>query len=363
MTNVSVYAALKKKYWDFSAPTIRIKVDGKDITQANANPIASLTVDLTSSFDASGCSFDVIHLYEPKNTAFSSKSAFTQLQLGAAIEVEIGYIETEMVFYGLVSEVEYIFDGESAPYIHVECIDAKALLMKQKKVEIISEKSISQSITDMLSEQPFSQYIKGKTIDATSEKKEMIPAATESDYEFITRYASYIGYEFFIIQGKVYFRKQPASASSIMDLTPDTGIKKFKASFSGNTLYNKVEVVGINPQDNKMIKGEATVSGTFSKGSTAKKMMSGTVKTYFDSTVQSAAQAGERANVLLGEAKSRFGRVHCECMGLPELVPGRSVKVKGFMPEAEKACYLLNVRHVLDDRGFRTIFEGRIDSL
>jgi phage protein D len=242
-------------------------------------------------------------------------------------------------------------------------MDAKCLLMKRQRLALFSGKSVTDAIGEMMGGQPFSDYITGKKVEAYSEKLDMLPAAMEDDFQFTTRYAQYIGYEFFIVQGKVYFRKAPASYSSIMTISPDQGLLSAKQSLRGVALHKKALVVGINPADDKMVSGEAVISGKFGSGSTATRMMGASEKIHFDHHVISAQQAQARAKTLLQAAKGSFGRLECKCVGIPELVPGRSVTIDGISPDADKEYYILNVRHTVDERGFFTNLEARMDTL
>ena len=363
MTESTSYDKLLTRYRNFGAPTIRVHVDGVEIGEKLDAKLSNLTVDLTAEFDASGCSFDVIGEYEHKNTDFSKDGAAEQLELGAKVEVELGYIETATVFIGLVVEVEYVMDDEESPYIHVECMDAKCLLMKQRRLGIFSEKSITDTIGEIMDEQPFCDYIEGKKIDPLNDSLDMLPAAMEDDFRFVSRYARQIGYEFFIVQGMAYFREVPSSYSSIMTLGPGMGLLSLKQSLRGTSLYKKALVVGINPADNQTVSGEAALDGTFGQGSGAPKMLGDSQKVIFDHAIESAEQAQQRAKVLMQGARGGFGRLECRCVGIPELVPGRSVIIEGVSVGADKEYYITSVRHTLDERGFFTNFEARIETL
>ena len=363
MTASTSYSKLLAKYRNFGAPTIRVHVDGVEIVEKLGAKLSNLTIDLTAGIDASGCSFDVIGEYEHKNSAFAKDGAAGQLQLGAKIELELGYIETVTVFTGLVAEIEYVMDEEDSPYIHVECMDAKCLLMKQQRLGVFIEKSITDAIGEIMDAQPFSDYIEGKKIEALSDQLEMLPTAMEDDFQLVARHARQIGYEFFIVQGTVYFRPVPTSHSAIMSLSPDMGLLSLKQSLRSSSLYKKAMVVGINPADNQMVSGEATLDGTFGKGSGASQMLGDSKRILFDHGIERAEQAEQRAKVLMQEARGDFGRLECRCVGLPELVPGRSVMIEGISPEADKEYYILSVRHTLDERGFFTNIEARIETL
>lgn len=362
MTQSTSYEALKDKYKNFSAPTVLIEVDGVELTQKLGVGVAAVAVDLTAGFAASGCSFDVLGQYQPGNSRYKSDAA-GRLQLGAKVELKLGYVKTVSVFYGLIAAVEYVFDTEDAPYIHVECMDAKCLMMKTQRLDITLEQKVSQSITDILTAQPVSTYLKGRAVENLTRQEEMLPTAMETDYQFAVRQARYFGCEFFIIQGKAHFRKAPQSSSPVLSLAPRKGLRSARFSLRGEGLVNKVKVVGINPANDEAVKGDAAASGSFSSGSTASRMLGNSTKTYFEHDIETAGDASARAKALMGQIQSGFGRLTGTAVGLPELCPGRSLRVSGLMPEADVTAYLLEVRHTFDSRGFETAFEARIDKL
>ncbi len=349
MTGSANYKALKTKYRGFGAPTVRIHIDGVDITEKKDAKLAGVSVDLSAEFSASGASFDVVCEYEPKNTAFSAKGAAAFLQLGAKVELELGYIETETVFYGLIVEVEAVFEDGNAPFIHVECMDAKCLLMKRRRLALFSNKTPAELVGDILSDAPFSDYIKGKKVDAAGEKLDMLPTAMEDDFQFTQRCARRLGCEFFIAQGTVYFRKAPDSASPIMALGPQTGLITLKQSLRGVSLYKKTLVVGVNPADDKAVSGEASLNAKFGDGAGPKRMLGQSEKVLFDHRVASAEQAQQRAKELMREAQGGFG--------------GRSVSIDGVSPQADRDYYILSVRHTVDERGFFTTIGARLTAL
>ena len=363
MKSSTSFSVLSKKYEGFSAPTVRIKVDGTEITRKLGARVNGVSVDLTSGFEASGCAFDVLTEYRAENTAFDSRGPFRLLQLGAKVELDLGYVKTETVFVGLIAEVEYLLGDEDAPYIHVECMDAKFLLMKQRRLQLYSNQKLSQVVSALLSEQPFSTYTTGRQVETLTRKYEMIPLSQEDDYRFIVRCAGYAGYEFFLIQGKAYFRKRPSLGAAILSLSPQNGLTGAKVSLRGSGLFKKAVVKGVNPQNDKAVAGTGSVSGKFSGGSTASRMMGQTTRTVFDASVTSAKEAADRARAIAEEALNSFGMIECRCIGLPELVPGRTVKLTGLLPEGDRTVYLTTVRHTLEEDHYHTEFEGRFGQL
>lgn len=363
MTGTTSYALLKEKYSGFAAVTIRVTVDEVELTQKLGVALTNLTVELSSEFPASGCSFTVLNEYDAEKTDFKEKGAASLLQIGAKVELELGYIVTESVFLGYITEVTYLFGDEDGPSIYVECVDAKCLLMKSQRLEIMSERKLDQAVKALLSAQPVRTYLSGQEVSLTGAPEQMLDTPMENDYSFLVRHAQYSGCEFFILQGKAYFRTPPKAAAPLMTLKPGEGILTAKLSLRGTPLSKKVRVTGVSVGSDEAVSGSAQTQGKYSEGATASRMLGNTEKVFFDPQVLSAEDADKRARALLGEMENSFARLECTCIGIPEMIPGRWVQVAGLSKEANQTVYILSVRHVVTSSGFTTIFEARMDSL
>ena len=364
MKQSTAYALLKKKYREFAAPTVRVLVEGSDLGERYHAALSNVSVELTSEYPASGCSFDLLGEYRPPDSDFDSKGALRLLELGAKVEVKLGYIATETVFYGLITGLDYRFDPEEAPVVHVECMDAKCLLMKTQRLEIFREKRIDRAVQALLGEQPVGGYLKGKQVDPVPGEIKMLAAGMETSYDFLVCQARYAGCEFFLLAGKAYFRKRPAAGQPVMTVSPGEALLSAGLSLRGAPLVQKVTVVGIDPQTDREFSGSAQSRGKFGKGAAPSRMLSGTERVYLDAQAESASQAQARAKALLGSIEQGFGTLECRCIGLPELVPGRAVRVKGLSGRMDGSFYVTAVRHAFDETdGYTTTFEARINSL
>ena len=362
MKQSTSFAQLKKKYRNFAAPTVEIYVDGAGIVSKMGASVTDLEVDLTCGYPASGCSFTITGEYQPSQSDFNPRGCAKKLELGAKVEVALGYITLETVFVGLITELEYLFE-EEAPLIHVECMDIKCLLMKTQRLELMGESKCRQVVDELLSSAPVSSYLGGKAIEIPNDEKRPLGVSMESDYDFIVRWAQYSGCEFFVLCGKVYFRPAPGASSPILEIEPDGGILSARLRLQGTELVKSVQVVSIDPANDKVISGKASASGKFGDGPTAKKMIAGTERIYLDPLATSTSAAQARAKVLMAGLTGRFEQLELRCIGLPDLVPGRQVKVKGLSGRAAGSFYITDIRHSFGLDGFTTTLEARRNSL
>ncbi len=362
MTSSTTIDSLRKKYNRFNAPTIEIKVNGADILAKGV--VTDLSVELTAGYEASGASFDVSQQYDFKQSDFKKDGPCPSLEVGAKIEISLGYINVETVFSGLISEVSLRFDMDEEPLLHVECVDAKVAMMKNQRVEVRQETDVPKLVSALLGVAPVSNYIDTKEVKFTKTVEIPLRMNQETDYDYIVKLAKYIGCEFFIVAGTVYFRESPASSSVIMTVELTDEIL-YSASFtmSGAGLVETVRVLGIDPAKDEMIEGKAKTSGKFSAASGGKQLIGGSAKAFFDAYAKTKADLDGRAKTLLADFNGNFGKLELCLQGVPELVPGRDITLDGFATNMNKTFYITKVIHRLDEEGFVTKLEARLSSL
>ena len=62
---------IRDRYQDFRAPTVRILVDGTDITESLKTRLARVVSDLTCGYAAAGVSFDVMGEYDYEPVSYT----------------------------------------------------------------------------------------------------------------------------------------------------------------------------------------------------------------------------------------------------------------------------------------------------
>lgn len=362
MSVTTSYKTLNGKYYSFRAPTIEIEIGGTKLVSGKKLQIRELEIDLTSGYEASGCVFYIAGEYEPKNTDFSKD--IKVLQIGEEVKASIGYIKTENVFQGYINRIDYEFGTEQEAYqIRVECIDVKGLLMKSRRLEFFAEKSLDKVVSSILGQQPVSSYISGKQIDSCPQEDIPLRANMLTEYELIVEQAEKIGYEFFVVQGKVYFREKEKVSSAIMKLSPKHGILNARLTLSGQSLFKTAEIRSIDEESAKVITGKANISGKFSKGGSGSKLLGSSKQVFYEAGIKDAAEAQKRAKVRVEKAAEEFGILECECIGIPEIGPGRFVEIEGLADIVDQKYYITQVQHIFDSEGFKTRFKARVKSL
>ena len=112
-----------------------------------------------------------------------------------------------------------------------------------------------------------------------------------------------------------------------------------------------------------MIKATSKSSANYSNSSSASKIISKAERVIIDPTVASDSEAQTRADAELDNLSWRFGTFLIKTVGIPEIIPGRFIKIDGLSSDVNKKVYIVKVIHTINSSGFKTNLEAKLDSL
>lgn len=367
------YGDLKKIYHDFEHPAAVLKVGNKDFADnKNAWILNDLEVELTCGFEASAATFCIYNVFSKYTSTFEFDALKKYIQLGQKTEISLGYLDqTRTVFIGVVTRVEFIYEKEEQPYVRVTAMDVKGIMMACGFAKQLKAENYSDAVKEIFTRTAYNkmqQYgMLSLEVDDTPDKQEAkkdaaktIEVLNESDYEFVVRAAKRYNYEFFAHCDTVYFRKAKKNKEILLELGPGTGLLGFDIGYDITGLVEQVEVRGMDAGKAKVIQATESIKNKISTGSHAKALLKGSLKVHTDPSVSSKAEAQNRAKFLAEQIAYRFGSVDCKSIGIPELVPGRYIRIAALGTAVENLFYLQTVRHVIcQEEGFRTYLEGK----
>lgn len=367
------YGDLKKIYHDFEHPVAVLKVGNKDFADnKNAWILNDIEVELTCGFEASIATFCIYNVFSKYTSTFEFDDLKKYIQLGQKTEISLGYLDqTRTVFIGVITRAEFIYENEEQPYVRVTAMDVKGIMMACGFAKQLKAENYSDAVKEVFTRTAYNkmqQYgMLTLEVDDTPDKQssekdaaKTIEVLNESDYEFVVRAAKRYNYEFFAHCDTVYFRKARKNKEILMELGPGTGLLGFDIGYDITGLVEQVEVRGMDTGKAKVIQAKEKIKNKISTGSHAKALLKGSVKVYTDPSVASKAEAQNRAEFLAEQTAYRFGSADCKSVGLPELIPGRYIRIAALGTAVENLFYLQTVRHVIcQGEGFRTYLEGR----
>ncbi len=374
------FTSLRDKYDGFSLPRASVEVNGQPFSDKNnLSIISNVTVELSCGYEASVASFRIYNAYDTSSATFRFKDLKQMLLLGTQLKISLGYADTvSLIFVGFIAEVHFGMDEGDTPYIEVMGMDAKGIMMAGCYSTQLKARSFGEAIREVLQRAPYQKLSSDGIIAATevadtpdktagslspgegkasSTRVEMV---AESDYEFIVKAAKKFNYEFFVEKGKVLFRKAKTGASNIVSLGIGAGVSSFEIGYGITGLVETVEARSMDAGNGKLITSKKKLTANLSSAGKAKGLISKSSRIYIDPTITSREQADARVDSILEEMRFRLGSLHCQCVGLPELLPGHFIDVEGVGAPVANTFYITQVTHELDEnRGYFTRLVGK----
>ena len=149
-----------------------------------------------------------------------------------------------------------------------------------------------------------------------------------------------------------------------MELGVRKGIQTFNIEYSITGVVGKIEARAMDPGNGKVISASSKFNNKISTANKAKQLMGSGSKVYLDASISSAEEAEARVKSLMEQMSYRLGSLEANCIGIPDLVPGRFIEVKGLGVPVDNKFYVTSVNHdFTGDSGFMTMVRGCTDHM
>ncbi len=392
------FDSLKKQYSNFSYPRALVQINGKDIADNKKGlAVSDLEIEVTCGFEASLATFWIYGGYDRVATQFQFDDMKSYILLGSSVMIGLGYgSSVREVFRGFIARVNYSFREGEIPGVEITAMDVKGMMMAGNYSRQLTASYFSDAVQEILQQLVYTkmqanQIITSVNITDTPDKAlaasagggaeglgagaasggalgeggasasdRTIEMVCESDYEFVVKAARKFNYEFFAVGGAVYFRKAKSDTEILMETGPGRGLRGYEVEYDITGQVETIEVRGVDVSKAKLITASQKLKNKLSQGSKAKPLVSKSKRVYIDPTISSQEDAGYRASYLAEDISYRLGTLEAEFIGLPELTPGRFIKLGDVGTGASNTFYVMNVRHILDsERGYITYVTGK----
>ena len=331
---------------------------------------------MTSGFEASIATFWIYNCYDRITCEFAFDDLKKYICMGSCVVISMGYAGcAREIFRGFISRVNFVFRQEDIPGVEITAMDVKGIMMAGNYSRQLKASSFSEAVKEILDKTAYvrlqsNEIITGLEITDTPDHVQTggagekasdrtLEMVCESDYEFVVKAAKKYNYEFFSIGGTVYFRKAKNNTELLMEAAPGDGLQSYEIGYDFTGIVQQVEVRGMDAGKSKLISSSKKLNNKLSQGNKAAPLIKGSQKVYIDPTVTSREEADYRAGYLAEDISYRLGTLEAQFIGLPELTPGRFMKIKGLGTAVSNTFYLVTVRHIMDDRGYITKVTGK----
>lgn len=363
------YDNLRNKYGNFARAEKVIKIDGVDFTTNKIGAhIDNVNVSLSCGMEAATATYDICNCFCDVTGKYLSKEIEKFIQLGSCVSIALGYENSlKEVFLGVITKVVFSGSLSNKSSIKITAMDAKKVMMLGKYEKNIEASSYSQAVGKILREIPSSEnLIKEKKIENTEELKKddkkvsVIPMTEESYYDFIKKAAAKYNFEFYIVCGTVYFQKAKKDKSILIELSPDKGLTDFSVGYDFTEMRKSVEIRTTDSSKAQVVAGCKNINITIPNGKYVKKFLSDSIQVEKNIVVNSKEEAQQRAEEIAEKISYRLSSLSSSITGIPELVPGRFVKVAGLQVPEDHIFYIEQVTHSISiGSGYKTSLTGK----
>ncbi len=351
------YDALSKKYDGFTAPAYEVTVAGQQLESSRFR-IDNLEVELVADGTAGGCSFTVEGMYDYEQGDWADE-LLSLVTLGAKLTVSAGYVQQREVFYGYVDDFSLEFSGDGTPRLQVTGIDGLGYLMSCREPLYAGERPVREIVTEILKKSVRAGFARDVSVGTIPEFQAPLVKEQVDDWRFLNLLAQRCGATLQAVDGKLIFDTAMGQTREILCLTMGVGLEQLQKRVSLARQVGQVEILG-RDVNQKPIRGTADSVSVGGSGRSAAQLVPAyaqTVLREYSELARTEAECQRLAQARLDGIAMELVSGSGQCVGIPELVPGRYLKVDGGGEKLDGLYFLTRVRHLLSGDGYRTAFE------
>lgn len=366
------YEELRKKYGKFAYPIVSVTIGDKEFSENKGKLVLSgLSVDLSTGLEASVATFSLYNVYDKEAKEYDFARFKTYVTLGSSVKIAMGYAGgMQEIFIGFIAQARFVREEGSVHHVEVTAMDVKGMMMANSYAKSMSATNFGDAIKEIFNK-PFYQKMQSEgifteiKISDTPDKKAgsdsdkvssyTVEMVSESDYEFIVKAAKRFGYEFFVDTGVLVFRKAKDTPEDVLiSLGMKKGISTYDITYDITGLVKTVEVRGMDTTKGTLVSAKKSVSNKISFANKAKSLISQTSRVVIDGNATTKESAQYRADSVMEDIQYRFGTLHCNVIGMPDIKPGHFIQIEQLGGPCDNKFYVTHIVHTIDDiSGYR----------
>jgi phage protein D/phage baseplate assembly protein gpV len=336
---------------------IAIKVNGSDLPTTLLNGLLEVEVEDTLYLP----SMFTMRFHDDGLEHINSAT----FNLGASVEIQMGDAETGQmasVMKGEITAVEPDFGDNFLATIIVRGYDKIHRLNRGSKARVFVNSKDSDIASKIANENGLSP-----SVDATTQVYDHVYQDHQSDFDFLQDRARRNGFEVFVDNTTLYFRKPKGSRGDIA-LEWGKTLRSFRPRMSGSGQVNQVTVKGWDPKQKKEIIGQATTSDLSPQigegkwgGQAAQAAFSDATRVEIRRPVYTQAEADKIAQSILDDINASFVEAEGVAFGNPTMKAGQKVNLSKLGTRFSGKYMVTSVKHVYTLSGYDTYFsvQGR----
>lgn len=268
----------------------------------------------------------------------------------------------DFLIEGEITAMEVHFNEKSEAHMIIRGYDISHRLHKGRYNRSFLNKTDSDIVKQIAKEVGIKADSK---IEASGEAHEYVFQENQTNMEFLRERAARIGFELFIQNNEIYFRKPKNQESLPLEWLRD--INKFSTRVTSAEQVSSVEVRGWDYTQKKAIASTATAESVItdtgnhqgSNSSTKFSNLKPPKMTVVDQPIASTTQAQKMAQALCDELGGEFVYADAKAVGNPKIRPGKVIELTGMGDRYSGKYYVTETRHFYTQRVYTTEFSIR----
>jgi phage protein D len=330
---------------------VSLKIGGQEITDDMWGDVLELAVEST--------------LYMPDMFALRLDAGvfidggtkwLDDASLDVGKEVEIKADQTQL-FKGEITALEPDFDETGRARLLLRGYDKSHRLHLGRQTRTFLNKKDSDIAQTIAGEVGL-----GADVDATTVTHEYVLQNNQTNMEFLQERAKRNGYQVFVVEGKLCFKKGDSDQGAGPELEWGATLRSFRPRLTTAHQAKTAIVRGWDPATKKEINAEATQSLTQAGvsetgGAKAASTLQEGKEYVVDQPVATVDEATAMATGLSHDLAREFIQAEGVCLGHPDVKAGKTVTIKGVGTRFGGKYYVTSATHIFDHQGrYQTSF-------
>jgi phage protein D/phage baseplate assembly protein gpV len=348
-----------------------LKLDGADAPEELMKDILEIIVD-ESLHMPSMFIIKVHNVYVPaseKSETWQNEKYFKigdPISIGFASsttedpEFRIGEKEQRLI-EGEITGIEVKFSNTSEAHLIVRGYDASHRLHRGR----FNRSFLNSTDSDIVRRIASEARIQIGQVDTSGSAHEYVFQENQTNMEFLRERAARIGFELFVQNNKLYFRKPESEASLNLEWLTDissfdvrvTSVEQVSSVEVHSWDYTRKELISETVSKEQLI--TETGNGDGSDISQEFKMKESPKMIVVDQPVNSTKEAKQMAQALCNELSGEFVTADAKAEGNPKIRPGKVVALKDMGTRYSGKYYVTETCHRYSNRVYKTDFTVR----
>jgi phage protein D/phage baseplate assembly protein gpV len=285
------------------------------------------------------------------------------LDLGKAVEIKVSQSgeegnEEDTLIKGEITSLEPNFSARGDTTVLIRGYDKSHRLHRGRKTRTFLKETDSDVARTVASESGLSVEV-----DATNVRHDYLLQSNQTNMEFLQERALRIGYQVFVADDKLYFKKGDADLGAGPELRRDQNLLSFRPVWSSSGQADKVKVRGWDPKQKTVITAEESPNSRLNQGgmtqtgaAAANSAFGAAEAVVVDLPVFSTDEAKAIATGLSYDVARDFVSAEGVAIGNPHIKAGRTVSVTGLGTRFNGSYYVTSATHIYGPNGYETHF-------